>query len=95
MKLVWTERSRAHLTALHDHIAAEDPAAATGVATRIVDLVGTLLREHPQSGRPGRVAGTRELVITGTPYLVAYETNDETITILAVLHSARRWPNRF
>lgn len=95
MKLVWTERSRAHLASLHDYIAADDPGAAARVVTRIIDLTASLLAEHPLAGRPGRVTGTRELVITGTPYLVAYEVAGETVTILAVLHGARRWPGAF
>ena len=43
--------------------------------------------------RPGRVAGTRELVITGTPYVAAYAVTAETIRILRVLHGAQRWPD--
>lgn len=92
MTLHWTARARDHLAALHSWIARDDPAAAGRVVTRIVDLTATLLLEHPQAGRAGRVEGTREFVITGTPYIVAYEIGDEAITILAVLHGARRWP---
>lgn len=95
MRLVWTERARDHLAGLHAHIAHDDPAAAARVLSRIIDLTATLLRAHPLGGRPGRVPGTRELVITGTPYLVAYAVAGDTITILAVLHGARRWPGAF
>ena len=95
MRLLWTERARDHLAALHGYIAREDPAAADRVFTRVLDLTETVLVVHPRGGRPGRVAGTRELVITGTPYIVAYEVGDDAITVLAVLHSSRRWPGAF
>ncbi len=95
MRLLWTERARDHLAALHGYIAGEDPAAADRALLRILDLTETVLVEHPRGGRPGRVAGTRELVITGTPYIVAYEIVGDAITVLAVLHGARRWPGAF
>jgi plasmid stabilization system protein ParE len=46
-------------------------------------------------GRPGRVHGTSELVVDGTPFIVAYRIRDETVEILAVLHSSRKWPDDF
>ena len=46
-------------------------------------------------GRPGRIAGTRELVVPGTPYLIAYAVLEEQVVVLAVLHGAQRWPDRF
>jgi len=46
-------------------------------------------------GRRGRVGGTRELVIPSQPYIIAYRIRGQTIHILAVLHGARKWPERF
>ena len=45
-------------------------------------------------GRPGRVEGTRELVVAGTPYIVPYRVKAEIVQIITVLHSAQRWPDR-
>ncbi len=55
--------------------------------------VETILPNNPYAGRPGRVEGTRELVVHES-YLVAYEIAD-TINILTVRHAARLWPERF
>ena len=50
------------------------------------------LRLFPNSGRQGRIEGTRELVIQHTPYIVAYRILDGTVRILRVLHGAQQWP---
>ncbi len=53
------------------------------------------LAESPDIGRPGRVAGTRELVLTDIPYIVPYRPTTAGIEILTVMHSAQRWPDGF
>jgi len=50
---------------------------------------------YPFLGRSGRVAGTRELIVAGTPFIVPYRIRDDVVEILSVLHAARRWPERF
>ena len=93
MQITWHRRARQDLQAVREYIAAVNPGAARQVAQRILQAVG-LLVEQPSLGRPGRVPETRELVITGTPYIVAYRVVDDTIVILRVLHGARQWPER-
>ena len=82
------------LRSLHAYIAEESPVAAHRVAKRIVDNVQTLLSENPEIGRPGRVAGTRELVIPKTPFVVTYRLRGQTVEVLRVYHGARKWPDR-
>ena len=91
MRLRFTRRALRHLTEARTYIAAHDPGAANRVIARIGEAIDGLLL-HPERGRPGRLGGTRELVITGTPYLVPYRLNGEVIEILAILHGARAWP---
>ena len=93
MQITWHRRARHDLQAVRESITEVNPGAARQVAQRILHAVG-LLAEQPSLGRPGRVPETRELVITGTPYIAAYRVVDDMIVILRVLHGARRWPER-
>jgi len=71
-----------------------DPAAAKRVALHILYCVEGLLAEHPKLGAPGRVPGTRELVIPKTPYIIPYRVRGTKIEIARVYHTSRRWPDR-
>lgn len=95
MNIVWSPEALDDLAALHAYIAEDAPAAAQRTVMRVVDAVEQLLAEHPAIGRPGRVPGTRELGITGTPYLVPYRVQGKTLQVLRVYHGARRWPEQF
>ena len=76
-----------------ERIAAENPTAASRMIERIRAAV-MRLAASPALGRPGRVAGTRELVIPGTPYIVPYRVKGAVVQIITILHSAQRWPDR-
>jgi len=95
MKPVWSAEAIDDLIALRAYIADVDNAAAQRIALRIIDTVENLLSENADIGRPGRVPGTRELVIAKTPFIVPYRLQGETLQILRVLHGARRWAERF
>jgi toxin ParE1/3/4 len=92
MRLEWSAYAMADRIAIFDYIEADGPQAAIAVDERIREQVETLTR-FPQSGRPGRIEGTRELVISRTPYVVAYRISGNTVRILRVLHGSRRWPD--
>jgi toxin ParE1/3/4 len=94
VKLRWTEGAVEDLQSAHDYLEAESPKAALDTVDRVMSAVERL-EQFPHMGRAGRVDGSRELVVTGTPFLVAYRLRNESIQILAVLHGARKWPNRF
>lgn len=93
MKLRWTPLAAGHLESVHEFVARDSPSAADDTIERILSAVDVLER-HPHIGRKGRVPRTRELVVTGTPFLFAYRVKADQIEILAVLHGARRWPER-
>ena len=94
MEIHWLDRAMDELNAIHDFIAADNPTAAH-LTSQKIDAAVDLLAEQPSLGRPGRVPQTRELVVPGTPYLVAYSVVVDVITILSVQHGARRWPDSF
>ena len=91
MRVRWLRTALANLEAEAQYIARDNPAAASHVVAAIVRSLERLA-DYPASGRPGRVAGTRELVVPGTPYIVPYRVRSETVEVLRVFHGARRWP---
>jgi len=93
MRVVWSIRAVRHLAQLRDFIAADNPDAAQRVAESILSSV-ELLASLPGLGRPGRVAGTRELVVPDTPYLVPYRVKGERVELLAIFHGRQKWPKR-
>jgi toxin ParE1/3/4 len=92
MTPVWSPEAINDLAALRAYIEQENSAAAQRIALHIITNVETLLANNPEMGRPGRVPGTRELVIPRTPFIVPYRLVGNTIQILRIFHGARRWP---
>ena len=95
MNILWSPEAIDDLTSLRAYIAEDNPAAAQEVALHIVQNIEQLLPNNPQMGRPGRVPGTRELVIPKTPFVIPYRLQRNAIQILRVYHGARRWPESF
>lgn len=93
MRVLWSPAGRNDLLSLLAFIAEDNPTAAVRVVTRIAHNAEQLLSQSPSMGRPGRVPGTRELIVPRTPYIVPYRIVSETIEILRVYHGARKWPN--
>ena len=91
MKVRWVRPAIADLEAIGDAVAAEDPEEARRLVARILAHADTL-GQHAHVGRSGRLAGTREFRIPGTPFVVAYHPHEETIEVLAIFHGARIWP---
>ena len=92
MNILWSPEAIDDLTSLRAYIAEDNPAAAQEVALHILQNIEQLLPNNPPMGRPGRVPGTRELVIPKTPFVMPYRLQRNVIQILRVYHGARRWP---
>jgi addiction module RelE/StbE family toxin len=92
VKLRWTRLAIADLDCAHAYVDADNPTAANHLIDRIERTV-KILRQHPAAGRSGRIEGTRELVVTGTPFVIPYRVRGNTVEILAVIHGARKWPD--
>ena len=94
MKIFWTRSAKRQLASAYEYILGDNARAADEVLDRILQSVRQLA-DFPLSGRIGRVNNTRELVIVGTPYIVAYRIKRNEVQILALLHGKRRWPKSF
>ena len=91
----WTEQAIRHLDQVHDYITLSN---SEEVAARVAMHIATCVQQLatlPISGRQGRVPGTRELVISNFPFVVAYSVEKERIVILAIYHGAQQWPEVF
>ena len=93
MALRWLEAAFDDLRAIKACIAKENPDAARRVIARIRSETSILINQ-PSIGRAGRIADTRELVISQYPYIVAYQEQHGEVHILAVVHTSRRWPEQ-
>jgi toxin ParE1/3/4 len=90
--LVWLRTAIADRDRQLDYIAQDSPRAAIEQGDRIAHQVGQLV-QHPEMGRLGRVQGTRELVISGTPFIGVYRIKEgKRIELLRLLHSSQQWP---
>jgi toxin ParE1/3/4 len=90
VKLVWTRLANFDRQAIREHVAQDNPAAAL-VLDELFSAKADHLTTHPGLGRPGRVAGTRELIAHHN-YIIIYDIVDDTVRLLRVLHAARQWP---
>ena len=94
IRVFWHPEALGDLQEIAQYIARDNPGAARGVVARVEELV-EILEQYPRAGRIGRAEGTRELVVPGTPYIVAYTVDGDAVDIVAVFHGARRWPEKF
>ena len=94
MRIRWLRTALRNLDDEASYVALDDALAARTVIERVLEAVGQLA-EKPGMGRPGRVPGTRELIVLKTRYLVPYRVHGDTISILRVFHTSRRLPARW
>jgi len=94
VKLRWTRLALEDLNSAYELNSAENPSAAAKMSKKIKAAV-KVLRTYPNLGRAGRVDDNRELVIPGTPFIVAYHFGRNQVEILAEIHATRRWPSSF
>ncbi len=94
MRVRWLRKALRNLDEEAAYIANDDSATARIVVERVLNAVA-MLAEQPDMGRPGRVPGTRELVIPRTGYIVPYRVRGDAVEILRVFHTSRRLPQRW
>lgn len=90
----WLRTTLRNLDEQTAYIATDNPEAAVRMVARVRDAIERLAR-HPSLGRPGRVPGTRELVVSGRPFVIPYRVRNGWVEILRVFHGSQRWPDEF
>ncbi len=90
MKLFWTPEAALDRRAIYAHIEADNPNTAMAL-DELFSARAARLPRHPALGRPGRVDGTRELVVHRN-YILVYDTAGDRVRVLRILHTARQWP---
>jgi len=91
MTIRFTFKAQKDIQLIYDHIAAENPSAASRVVSAI-ETATRRLSTFPRSGRAGAVETTRELIVQRLPYIVVYRINGDIIEIIGVFHAARDLP---
>ena len=94
MIIKWYDDAIADLELLENYISQDNFLVAQRIVDKILQAIN-LLSDQPEIGRPGRIASTRELIIPGTSYIVAYTVINHSILIIRVIHTARQWPEKF
>ena len=92
MEIRWSPEALADFTAVIQYIQADNSSAALRVARAIYQAVAQL-KAFPNSGRIGRVDGTRELPLSRLPFVVIYRVKENAVEIARLLHGARCWPS--
>jgi toxin ParE1/3/4 len=91
LNLRWLPEAERNFTSQIDYVADRNVSAAIRMGD-LIEAAVSRLSDFPESGRIGRVAGTRELVVTGTPYVVVYSVLPDAVLILCILHGRQMWP---
>jgi len=94
MRIIWRRAALNDLESVREFIAQDNPQAAARVHAAIRAAVDPLA-DYPNLGRAGRVDSTRELIVVELPYIIVYRVAEDTVRILAVIHTSRQWPRRF
>lgn len=73
-----------------EFIGERNASAAARLRTMIDEAINRAC-SFPEIGRPGRIHGTRELIVHPN-HIVIYQITETTIDILRILHTRQRYP---
>ena len=91
MQLRWTRDAAADLERIAEYLVQHVPERASALVRTVYEAPALLL-EFPHRGRPGKKAGTRELVLPSLPYVIVYTVRDDLVFVVRILHGAQQWP---
>jgi addiction module RelE/StbE family toxin len=93
LSIEWRSRALDDIASAQNYLSDRNPEAARRILERILQR-SRELEDFPEMGKPGRLQGTRELLVPGSPYVLIYRIGCDAIDILRVLHTKRDWPPR-
>ena len=92
MLVRWTAGAADDLERITDYLFDETPQHAARIIQSLYNAISAL-RMFPNRGRPGKKAGTRELVVRSLPYIVVYQVSRDVVYVARILHGAQKWPD--
>jgi addiction module RelE/StbE family toxin len=92
MQIKWLHQALRNLKQAHNYIIKDNPTAAQELILKIQNAANQL-ENYPLIGKSGRVEGTRELIISNSPYIIIYRVKEESIEILRIFHTSKRYPD--
>ena len=91
MQVKLLRRALRNLEQAHSYILQDNPTAAQELIVKTQNAANQL-EKYPFMGKSGRVEGTRELIISNSPYILIYRVKEESVEILRILHTSKRYP---
>jgi len=90
VKVKWTPEALQDRIDIWDYFAADNPPDAARM-DELFSVAAASLAVHPELGKPGHIAGTREL-IPHDNYRLVYEIDQDVVWVLVLVHISRQWP---
>jgi toxin ParE1/3/4 len=91
MQVKWLRRVLRNLEQARNYVFQDNPTAAQELILKIQNAANQL-QNYPFMGKNGRVEGTRELIISNSPYILIYRVKEESVEVLRILHTSKRYP---
>ena len=90
MRIRWTPAAAADLQHIGDYLKDHHPHYRQATMRKLYETIRGL-KDAPYRGRPGREAGTREILFPPMPYIAVYRVREQSIEILRIWHTAQDW----
>lgn len=91
LSVKWTRQALEDLEAAREFIISTCPQFLESTIESI-QLSINQIKLFPETGKIGRVKGTRELVFSQIPFILIYRKKKSLIEVIALLHQSRKWP---
>ncbi|MFM6072819.1 MAG: type II toxin-antitoxin system RelE/ParE family toxin [Dolichospermum sp.] len=91
MQVKWLRQALRNLEQVRNYIIQDNPTAAQELIIKIQNAANQL-EKYPFMGKSGRVEGTKELIISNSPYMIIYRVKEESVEVLRILHTSKCYP---